>query len=235
MERPLHAFGLTLMERFLSGVMTAFGWLLMEFAVVAAVFDDTFGTQGFAGGILVAATFITGPVLILGSAGLRQNRAALELAFGLLIAIAAAWLVRGIVDFTVGAIATGAALGALFAVSVSLLADGRPVPVGLSAGGWLALIALGAVATGAAFVAFAWIVRQAGSVRASTVTYIVPVFGLLSGWIALGEDLSPTIGAGALLILTGVALAGGRPASAVQLRPLHRYQCRLCEPPAMAR
>jgi hypothetical protein len=110
----MEVYGLTLFERILSGLMTGLGWLLIVLAVVTAVFSGTFGTAGFAGGMLVAATFITGAVLILGSSGIRQNRAAMELAYGLLIVIGVGWVVRGAWDLTVPALIFGVALVATF-------------------------------------------------------------------------------------------------------------------------
>ena len=110
----MQAYGLTLMERFLADLMTALGWLLMLFAVTAALLPDTFGTGAFAGGLLVATGFITGAVLILGSSGIRQNRAAMELAFGLLLVCAVGWLARGLIGFTPAALAAGVVLALLF-------------------------------------------------------------------------------------------------------------------------
>jgi hypothetical protein len=78
--------------------------------VAAGILDGVFETEGFFGGLLVAATAITGVVLILGSAGLRQNRAALELAYGLVIVITIGWLARGVIDFTPAALVAGVAL-----------------------------------------------------------------------------------------------------------------------------
>jgi drug/metabolite transporter (DMT)-like permease len=125
------------------------------------------------------------------------------------------------------------ALSAFMALALTALTGGAPDYGNLSVGGWLALLGLGVVATGVAFLVFMWIVRQAGSVNASMVTYIVPVFGLLSGWIALDEEISPMIGLGALLIFGGVALAR-HPAPAPVLRPLAGYRVACCESPAHA-
>jgi hypothetical protein len=110
----MQAYGLTLMERFLADLMTALGWLLMLFAVVAAVLSDPFGTARFAGGLLVALSFVSGAVLILGSSGIRQNRAAMEMAYGLLLACALGWLLRGVIGFTPAALGAGIVLGLVF-------------------------------------------------------------------------------------------------------------------------
>ena len=106
--------GVTLKERLLSDLMAALGWLLMLLAVATAILHGVFETDGFAGGLLVAGTFITGIVLVLGSSGLRQNRSAMELAYGLLAVLALGWVVRGVIDFVPAALVLGLVLGASF-------------------------------------------------------------------------------------------------------------------------
>jgi drug/metabolite transporter (DMT)-like permease len=48
------------------------------------------------------------------------------------------------------------------------------------------------------------LIAAAGSVKASTVTYIIPVVALALGWLILDEAISLGIVAGVLLILAGV-------------------------------
>ena len=112
----MQVYGQTLFERILSGLMSGLGWALIVLAVVSAFLDGVFGTHGFIGGLLVAGSFITGFVLVLGSSGLRQNRAAMELAYGLLFVLSLVWLVHGLWDLTPGAIITGIALLIAFGV-----------------------------------------------------------------------------------------------------------------------
>jgi drug/metabolite transporter (DMT)-like permease len=45
-----------------------------------------------------------------------------------------------------------------------------------------------------------------GATRALTVTYLIPLFGVLWGWIFLGETLPAAALAGGALILAGTVL-----------------------------
>ena len=69
------------------------------------------------------------------------------------------------------------AAGAVLSVPILLAVEGRP-DYSLSIEAWLCLLALGAGATGVAYVAYLWLIDVTGSVRASLVTYIIPVVGL---------------------------------------------------------
>jgi drug/metabolite transporter (DMT)-like permease len=68
------------------------------------------------------------------------------------------------------------------------------------------LLTLGVVCTGIAFVLYFRVVAAIGSVGASTVTYIIPVFGLLFGVVALGESIEARTLAGMALIVSGVCV-----------------------------
>ena len=50
-----------------------------------------------------------------------------------------------------------------------------------------------------------WLIETTGSVRASLVTYIIPVVGLFLGWLVLDEGIGVNTLAGAALIVVGVA------------------------------
>jgi len=71
---------------------------------------------------------------------------------------------------------------------------------------WLCGVLLGVVCTGIAFALYYRLINRIGAPRASTVTYLVPLFGVLWAYIALGEPLTLTMAIAALLILGGVAL-----------------------------
>jgi hypothetical protein len=83
-------------ERQLASALLAGGWLLIALAVATACFPALFRTGGFGGGVKVAATASTGVLLLLASAGVRQNRIALELGCFLLTLTGIAWLVHGL-------------------------------------------------------------------------------------------------------------------------------------------
>lgn len=105
-------------------------------------------------------------------------------------------------------------LGTLFATAAIFIFEGTPdVKAGLDAIG--SVLALGIFGTGIGYIAWLWLIDTTGSVRASLVTYIVPVVGLFLGWIVLGENIGPSIILGALCIAAGVAVVirGQAPAS----------------------
>jgi len=70
----------------------------------------------------------------------------------------------------------------------------------------LSLLALGVFNTGFAYVMYLWLLAEAGAVKASLVTYVIPVTGLLLGWAVLHETIGPTAIAGLVLIVAGIAL-----------------------------
>lgn len=82
--------------------------------------------------------------------------------------------------------------------------------LGVSAGVGLALLGLGALGTGVAYVLNYAIIRAAGAGTASTVTYLIPVFSTALGVLALGEALGWNEPAGALVVLGGIAISQGR-------------------------
>jgi drug/metabolite transporter (DMT)-like permease len=74
---------------------------------------------------------------------------------------------------------------------------------------WLALLGLAFISTTVAFIYYYRLIADIGPVKASTVTLLVPVFGMFWGVIFLGEPV--TIGriAGCGIILAGCALILG--------------------------
>ena len=111
------------------------------------------------------------------------------------------------------------AAGSVLSVPILLAVEGRP-DYSLSIEAWLCLLALGAGATGVAYVAYLWLIDVTGSVRASLVTYIIPIVGLFLGWAVLDESIGINIVVGSALIIGGVAmvLRGGSPGT--QTRPV---------------
>lgn len=100
---------------------------------------------------------------------------------------------------------TKLAAGALVAGVLVLVTQGASGYARLSAEGAVALVALGVLSTAFAFTLYLWLVGTAGSVYASLVTYVVPVFGLLLGWAVLGEPIGLGTLAGATVIVAGIA------------------------------
>ncbi len=74
---------------------------------------------------------------------------------------------------------------------------------------WLCALALGAVSTGLAYLLFYRLIASAGPSAAMSVTFLIPVFGVVWGMLFLGETLdAPTVVGGAIVLL-GTALATG--------------------------
>jgi drug/metabolite transporter (DMT)-like permease len=95
--------------------------------------------------------------------------------------------------------------GALFTLPLSLLVD-RPFDLSPSLpalGGWLGLVILGTVM---AYIIYYELLERTSATFVSTVTYIIPINGLILGWLILGEPLTTTLLGSSALILLGVLL-----------------------------
>lgn len=68
------------------------------------------------------------------------------------------------------------------------------------------MLALGVLSTGLAYLLFFRLIAQAGAAQAMSVTYLIPVFGVLWGWVLLGEPLTAAMVAAGAVILAGTAL-----------------------------
>ena len=73
-----------------------------------------------------------------------------------------------------------------------------------------AMLALGALGTGIAYVWNFQVIERAGATMASTVTYLTPLVAIAVGVSLLGEALTLNEPLGGLVVLLGVALAQGR-------------------------
>ena len=72
---------------------------------------------------------------------------------------------------------------------------------------WLSAAMLGVLCTGIAFVMYYRLIARIGASRASTVTYLVPLFGVAWAWMLLDEPLTLTMGIAGALILGSVAIS----------------------------
>lgn len=75
---------------------------------------------------------------------------------------------------------------------------------------WLATIALGVACTAFAMLLFFRLIAHAGTSRTMTVLYLIPVFGVLWGWLFLKEIVTANMVIACVVILLGVALTTGR-------------------------
>lgn len=79
---------------------------------------------------------------------------------------------------------------------------------------WISLTYLGLCGTALGFSLYYMGIKKIGASRAGIFINLVPVFSLLLSWFILNETIKPTVLAGGLLVLTGVALTNYRRAGA---------------------
>ena len=110
--------------------------------------------------------------------------------------------------FSTGASPRGMAAGNQLAAALVLLPllpflppAAAPTPIVIAN-----VLALALLASGVAFLLYFRLIADVGATRALTVTYLIPLFGVLWGWIFLGETLPAAALAGGALILAGTAL-----------------------------
>jgi drug/metabolite transporter (DMT)-like permease len=103
--------------------------------------------------------------------------------------------------------ATGSQMGATLALALPalwFLPDHMP-----SASAWGALLTLGVVCTGIAYVIYFRLIERAGPARTLTVTFLIPVFAVVYGVLLLGEQITSWMMLCGVVILTGTALSSG--------------------------
>ncbi|MFC7216828.1 DMT family transporter [Streptomyces polyrhachis] len=83
----------------------------------------------------------------------------------------------------------------------------------------LAVLALGALGTGVAFLLQYGLVAEVGATTATMVTYFIPVIATAAGFLLLGEELGWNTPVGALIVLAGAALTQSRGRLARTARP----------------
>jgi drug/metabolite transporter (DMT)-like permease len=74
----------------------------------------------------------------------------------------------------------------------------------------LAMLTLGVLGSGFAYIWNFSIIAAAGGSIASTVTYITPVVAVFVGWLFLGEPITWHEIVGAVLVIIGAAITQGR-------------------------
>ena len=72
---------------------------------------------------------------------------------------------------------------------------------------WAAVLAVGVLCTGLAYVLFFSLIEKVGPARAITVTFVVPVFAVIYGVILLGETVTPWMLLCGAIIVCGTALS----------------------------
>ena len=103
--------------------------------------------------------------------------------------------------------ATGSQIGAALGLAVPAIWAWPATLPGPSA--WGAVVALGVLCTGVAYVLYFRLIEDMGPARALTVTFTVPIFAILYGATLLGEALTPWMLGCGVIVLCGTVLATG--------------------------
>ncbi len=121
--------------------------------------------------------------------------------------LAANWTKRYLSGVDALANATGSMIAASLVLLPFAIAAWPEAPVSFAA--WRATVLLATVCTGAAYIVFFRLIANVGPTGAVSVTFLVPIFGVLWGVWFLNEELTSSILIGASIILVGTALALG--------------------------
>lgn len=133
--------------------------------------------------------------------------AAAALGATLLYGIAASYTKRHLTGADPLTVAAGTMMGATVVLVPFALATWPSTPI--SAHAWGAVLGLGIACTGIAYLLFFRLIAAIGPARTITVTFVIPVFGILWGALFLGERVSAGMVGACATILVGTALATG--------------------------
>ncbi|XOV79990.1 MAG: DMT family transporter [Aestuariibacter sp.] len=78
-----------------------------------------------------------------------------------------------------------------------------------SSSAWVDVVLLGVACTGIAYILYFRLLANEGVTAALSVTFLIPLFAFLWGWIWLAELLTATIAFGAAMSIVGVAMTTG--------------------------
>jgi drug/metabolite transporter (DMT)-like permease len=105
------------------------------------------------------------------------------------------------------AVATGSQLSAaIFLVLPALWFWPKAMPGATS---WLAAALLAVVCTGVAYVLYFRLIAHIGPANAVSVTFLIPIFAVVWGYLLLGETVTTAMAIGCLVIVAGTSLAIG--------------------------
>ena len=89
--------------------------------------------------------------------------------------------------------------------------DGRLLAPPASLDGWFAIIWLGVLSTGVAYVMFFRVMAVWGPTRTTMVTYVIPPIAILLGYVLLDERFATLELVGTALIIAGIVIVNSRP------------------------
>jgi drug/metabolite transporter (DMT)-like permease len=124
-----------------------------------------------------------------------------------LYGVAASYTKRHLTGVDPLTVAAGTMTAATIVLAPFAIATWPAAPVSLHA--WGAVLGLGVACTGVAYLLYFRLIAAIGPARAITVTFIIPVFGILWGALFLGERVSVGMAESCVAILVGTALATG--------------------------
>ena len=101
--------------------------------------------------------------------------------------------------------ATGSQLGAALTLTLPAIWFWPQQTPGT--GAWLALLALGVLCTGVAYILYFWLIENIGPARALTVTFVLPVFAIVYGLVFLHEAVTLWMLFCGAIIICGTALS----------------------------
>ena len=150
-----------------------------------------------------------------GKADFMAGEHGISAALGVAAALAATWLYgvganvsrRWLQGVPALSVAAGSQAAATVALALPALAYWPAVNPGAAA--WAAALALSLLCTGLAYILYFRLLAPTGAANAMSVTFLIPAFALLWGFVALGEVPTGAMLAGCAVILLGTALATG--------------------------
>jgi len=129
------------------------------------------------------------------------------LAATLLYGISANFTKRFLAGMDSLAVATGSMIGASAMLLPFAFIYWPATPIsGLA---WNSVIALGVACTAIAYIVYFHLIATAGPARAVSVTFLVPIFGIMWGTLFLDETLTANTLAGCTIVIVGTMLASG--------------------------
>jgi drug/metabolite transporter (DMT)-like permease len=181
----------------LFGALVASAWLRERLAPLQWL-GMAIGMAGVVGLSASKAEFAVGGGALAIGAGLLAS-----LSYG----VAASVVKRNFTGVRPLAVAAGSQAAAALLLLPFAIALWPAAPIG--AVDWTAGIALGVLCTGLAYLLYFRLLARVGPARAMTVTFLIPAFAMLWGWLFLGEEITGAMLAGCAVILAGTALATG--------------------------
>lgn len=120
MDHQARRLGLTQAELVFEDILNGLGWVQGIFVITAWIFRDFFALDRLSGGLAAGLTLAAGLVLMLASAGIRQNHAARDLGSGLVALAMLAWLAHGLLTSNPAAVLTGTLLAVMLGLMLYL-------------------------------------------------------------------------------------------------------------------